>query len=61
MDLLYTWMKSATLTTSFTLADATRIQSLFIIPKQSLLNDNIGCSGSTFTFKFLDLIIAPDV
>ncbi len=37
------------LTSSFTPDDATRIQSLFIIPKQSRLNESIGCSGFTFT------------
>jgi hypothetical protein len=45
-------MKSNTLTASFTLADATSIQSLFIMPKQILLNESIGCSGSTLTFSF---------
>jgi len=56
MGLLYTWIKSNTVTRSFTLEEATSIQSLFIIPKQILLNESIGCSGSTFTFNFRDLM-----
>ena len=45
-------MKSRALTTSLRLEDATSIQSLFIKPKQILLNESMGCSGSTFTFTF---------
>jgi len=48
-------MKRATLKTNFTPEEATSIQSLFIIPKQSLLKESIGCSGSTI---FRDLIMA---
>lgn len=42
-------MSISALKISFTPEDATRIQSLFIIPKQILFTESIGCSGFTFT------------